>query len=516
MRKCLYSLIILPLIIVIFGDHNLYGQLSTVQTSNGLVSGTETRNIHIFKGLPFAAPPVGELRWKAPQPAKNWQGVLKCESFSASPMQSNPVPFMMWTEEFITPPGSLSEDCLYLNIWTPAKSASDKLPVLVWIYGGGFVSGSAACAIYDGEEMARNGIIFVSINYRVGIFGFFSHPELSKESVNKVSGNYGLLDQIAALKWIKENIASFGGNPEQVTIDGQSAGSMSVGALIASPLARGLFRGAIMQSGGIVGSRFTKSLEDAEKSGMETMQKLKAANLSELRKIPANELLAGSGKAGMGSFGPICDGYVMPTNIVEAFEKGHFNDVSLITGWVTGDGSLMGNSFTSPEKYKQQATEKYGDKASEFLTLFPGNNADEVKKSQLELNLIQFASFPSHLIAGFIHNKTYIYQFSHVPVDKPGFPNYGAFHTSDVPYALHSLKQWNRPWKTADFEVEKIMSGYWLNFIKTGNPNGEGIPEWKSYDKTSGNIMEIDEHAILRPSLFKMKFDFLEEQYLKH
>jgi para-nitrobenzyl esterase len=516
MKKQLFSFVILLLLIAILSLQDLYSQLSTVHTQNGTVTGTEIGNIHIFKGIPFASAPVGELRWKAPQPVKNWQGILKCESFSASPMQSNPVPFMMWSEEFITPPKSLSEDCLYLNIWTPAKSPADKLPVFVWIYGGGFTSGSAACAVYDGEELANKGIIFVSFNYRVGIFGFLAHPELSKESANKVSGNYGLLDQIAALQWIKENIAAFGGDPEKVTIAGQSAGSMSVGALIVSPLTRGLFRAAITQSGGIVGRLISKHLSDAEKSGLDMMQKMKAANLSELRKISANDLIAASGNNGMGSFGPICDGYVLPADIFDAFGKGQFNDIPLMTGWVTGDGALFGNTFPSPEKYKQQAAEKYGDKASEFLSLFPGNTPDEVKTSQPELNLLQFAGLPSHFIAGYMHNKTYLYEFSHVPADKPGFPNYGAFHTSDVPYALHTLKKWNRPWKTADYDVEKIMSDCWVNFIKTGDPNGTGIPEWKSYDKISGNIMEIGDHAVLHSAFFKKKFDFLETEYFKH
>ena len=188
----------------------------------------------------------------------------------------------------------------------------------------------------------------------------------------------------------------------------------------------------------------------------------------------------------------------------------NFHDVPLMTGWVTGDGSLFGNSFPSPEKYKQLAAEKYGNKADEFLKLFPGNTPDETKISQKELNLLQFAGLPSHIIAGFMHHKTFVYEFSHVPADKPGFPNYGAFHTSDVPYALHNLKRWNRPWKSTDYAVEKTMSQYWVNFIKTANPNGEGIPEWKSYDKVSGNIMEIGDTSILRPALFKMKFDFLE------
>ncbi len=246
---------------------DLPAQLSVVQTKNGTVEGYNKDDISIFKGIPFAAPPIGDLRWKAPQPVKNWTGVLKCDRFSASPVQRKPVPFMMWTEEFITPPGNLSEDCLYLNVWTPAKSAEEKLPVFVWIYGGGFSSGSAACAVYDGEEFSKKGVVFVSFNYRVGVLGFLAHPGLSSETKNKVSANYGLLDQIAALKWIRQNIQAFGGDPQKVTIAGQSAGSMSVCALVASPLAKGLFRGAIAQSGGILNSSFMRKLPQAEKSG---------------------------------------------------------------------------------------------------------------------------------------------------------------------------------------------------------------------------------------------------------
>ena len=262
---------------------DLPAQIPVAQTENGPVSGYKSGDIIIFKGIPYAEAPVGDLRWKAPALVKNRTGVLKCTEFSASPMQTNPVPFMMWTEEFITPPGKLSEDCLYLNIWTPFKSIKDKLPVFVWIYGGGFSSGSAACAVYDGEEMSKKGIIFVSINYRVGVLGFLAHPELSNESEGKVSGNYGLLDQIAALKWIRTNIEAFGGDPQKVTIAGQSAGSMSVCALVASPLASGLFRGAIAQSGGILPGNLNRNLAGAEKTGLDFMNKMKTSNIEELR-----------------------------------------------------------------------------------------------------------------------------------------------------------------------------------------------------------------------------------------
>jgi para-nitrobenzyl esterase len=492
-------------VVIAFFSANLSAQLTVIHTNNGPVSGYKSGDISIFKGIPFAAPPVGDLRWKAPQPVKNWTDILICDKFSASPMQSKPVPFMMWTEEFITPPEKLSEDCLYLNIWTPAKSSKDKLPVFVWIYGGGFSSGSAACAVYDGEEMSKRGVIFVSFNYRVGVLGFLAHPELSGESGNKVSGNYGLLDMIAALKWIKLNIEAFGGDPRKVTIAGQSAGSMAVCALVASPLARGLFNGAIAHSGGILSNRMNSKLSDAEKSGLAFMGKMKASNITELRSKSAEELIAVGG-----SFGPAFDGYVIPSDVFAAFKEGQFNDVSMMAGWVTGDGSLFGDKTLTPEKYREQAVKNYGDMAENYLKLFPGNTSDQIAAALKEISLIQFAGLPAHLWAGFSKSKAYIYQFSHVPAEKPGFPDYGAFHTSEVPFALHTLHLWKRPWREVDFDVENTMNSYWVNFVKTGNPNGKGLPEWASYDKSSGNIMEIGDQPRLSKGLYKSKFDFLE------
>jgi para-nitrobenzyl esterase len=483
-------------------------QQPVVKTENGLVQGYAAGELNIFKGIPFAAPPVGDLRWKAPQPVKTWTGVLKCDKFSPSAMQAKPVPFMMWSEEFITPPDKLSEDCLYLNVWAPSKKSKEKLPVFVWIYGGGFSSGSAACAVYDGEEIATKGIVFVSFNYRVGVIGFMSHPELSSESPNKVSGNYGLLDQIAALQWVKKNIEAFSGDPQKVTIAGQSAGSMSVCSLVASPLAKGLFRGAIAQSGGILTNFMNWNYGNAEKAGVSFMQKVKAANIAELRKKSAEELFAAAG-GGMG-FAPVNDGYVLPVDIFSAFRNGQFNDVTMLAGWVTGDGSLMGTQKMTSEKYKQQNVERFGDKAGEFVKLFPGNNDEEIVASLKKSSMMQFAALPSYLLAEFSKNKVFIYEFSHVPVDKPDFPNYGAFHTSEVPFALNTLHLWKRPWRKVDFDVEKTMNQYWVNFVKTGNPNGEGLPKWTNYDKSAGSIMEIGDQAQLIPGLYKNEFIFLE------
>jgi para-nitrobenzyl esterase len=479
-----------------------------VKTVNGYISGSNTGDIFIFKGVPFAAPPVGDLRWKAPQPLQNWQGVKKCTEFSASPMQSKPVPFMMWTEEFIAPPEPLSEDCLYLNIWTSSDNSKKKLPVFVWIYGGGFTSGSSACAVYDGEEFAKKGMVFVSINYRVGVFGFLAHPELSRESENHVSGNYGILDQIEALKWIKANISQFGGDPGNVTIDGQSAGSMSVTALIASPVASGLFHRAIAQSGGLFSGRIAKKLNEAESQGVKLVEKLQQTSIAELRKLSATELMKQSAGAGMGSFAPIWDGYVLPSDPDKKFE---INNVPIITGWVSGDASLARTGITSKDEFIKQAKEKYGTSAEEFLKIFPAETSEDIKQSQSTLGMLSFAGFPSHTLAIINKKATYIYQYTHVPPDKPDFPNYGAFHTSEVPYVLHTLHKWDRKWTSLDYQLEDNLSNYWVNFAKTGNPNGNGLPEWKTYDKQSGNILLIGDKIESIPALYRKELDFLDK-----
>jgi para-nitrobenzyl esterase len=403
---------------------NCLAQEIQINTENGIVAGKKIGIVNIFKGIPYAAPPVGELRWNAPQPVQNWKGVRQCTEFSPSPMQTKPVPFRMWTKEFISPPEPLSEDCLYLNIWSPASTSAIKLPVFVWIYGGGFVSGSAACAVYDGEEYAKKGVIFVSINYRVGVFGFLAHPELTRESGTGSSGNYGILDQIASLNWIKRNISAFGGDPENVTIAGQSAGAMSVTVLLASPKAANLFQRAIAESGGIFSSRNYTPLSDAEKSGLKFMQNLHAADISALRKLSSEEILKNAWGAGFGRYAPVWDGVILPS------DPKSINDVPVISGWVTGDAMLGQGSELPREEYNKRAMEKYGSMTDEFLQLFPSGSKEELKKSQAKFSIISFAGMTSHILAGINKKSTYLYEYSHVPPDKPGFPNYGAFHTS--------------------------------------------------------------------------------------
>lgn len=490
-------------------------QKPIIQTVNGKVQGRANadKTVRAFKGIPFAAPPVGELRWKAPQPVANWSGVRVCDDFSASPMQNKPAPFYCWTEEFIARPEPLSEDCLYLNVWTSNWAKCAPQPVFVWIYGGGLSSGSANCAIYDGEEMAKKGVVFVSINYRVGVFGFMAHPELSQESGHKASGNYGFLDQIAALQWIQKNIAKFGGDPNNVTIAGQSAGAFSVNVLIASPLAKGLFHKAIPQSGGLLSNMLSQTLDKSEAQGLRFMEKAGAATLAELRQKPAEALQAASGDQTVGRFGVTLDGYVLPTDLKNHFKKGLHNQVPILTGWVTGDGSFLGNATVSVEAYRKEAADQYGNRAEAFLKIFPGDNEEAIKISKKRLGLLQFAGLPSHLLAVYNTKNTYLYQFEHVPPDKPDFPNYGAFHTSEVPYTLHTLHTWRRPWQPLDKQLETTISSYWVNFAKTGNPNGKGLPMWKQYDKQNGNIMVLGDKVSETPGLMKTALDFLEEGF---
>ncbi|HQR94819.1 MAG: esterase [Bacteroidetes bacterium 24-39-8] len=477
----------------------------TISISNGKIQGSQHGAISIFKGIPFAAPPIGNLRWKAPQPAANWTGVKNCINFSASPIQNKPAPFYCWSEEFIAKPEPLSEDCLYLNIWSSEKK---QQPVFVWIYGGGLNSGSANCAIYDGEEMARKGVVFVSINYRVGVLGFMAHPELTKEA--NTSGNYGFLDQIAALKWIQQNITAFGGDPNNVTIAGQSAGAFSVTALITSPLAKGLFHKAIAQSGGLFAKMGIQNLDQAEAQGLRFMKKANAQSIADLRKISATELQQLSQEQGIGGFGTTLDGYMLPKDLKGFFQEGLQNQTPILTGWVTGDGSFLGNQSSTVEAYEKDA-QKYGKQTANFLSLFPATNSEQVKLQQQKLALLGFAGLPAHLLARYNPQNSYLYEFAHVPTDKPGFPNYGAFHTSEVPFALHTLHTWKRPWQSLDLELENTLSSYWVNFAKTGDPNGGKLPEWKPYEKGYGNIMILGDQVTLKAGYLQKELAFLEQ-----
>ena len=486
-----------------------------VKTVDGLVSGTTnpTGDIRIFRGIPFAAPPVGEFRWKAPQPVENWSGVRACDAFGASPMQPKPAAFSMWSDEFLIPKEPISEDCLYLNVWTGAQASAKKQetlrPVLVWIYGGGFGSGGSGVPIYDGEAMAKKGIVFVSINYRVGPFGFFAHHELTSESGKQASGNYGLMDQVAGLQWVKKNIAAFGGDPNRVTIAGQSAGSMSVNCLVATPLAKGLFTKAIAESGANFSSAYP-SLQQAEQGGLKLMQSVGASSLAELRAKPADEIM----KQSQGMRGPIVDGYVLPESIPAIFAARKQNDVTLLTGWNQDEGMSFGPPKNAAD-FRKQIEQQYGASAQTMLTHYPATTDADAVDSQRKLSRDLIFGVQNYAWANIQANlgkPVFVYRFTRNVPATGAYAKYGAFHTGEVAYAYDNLKFINhdlRPLTATDAELAKTMSTYWANFVKTGDPNGKDLPRWPLYTPKDKQVMILGDNVKAQPIPDRAALDFL-------
>ncbi|MBN1781656.1 carboxylesterase family protein [bacterium] len=473
-----------------------------VKVESGQIQGISEDGLTVFKGIPFAAPPVGDLRWKAPQPVAQWDTVLQADKFASDPVQA-------WG-----PPEGKNEDCLYLNIWTPARFTNDRIPVLVWIYGGGFNGGATSVPAYNGEYLARKGVVLVSIAYRVGQLGFMAHPELSAESPHHVSGNYGLLDMIAGLRWIHENIAAFGGDPNKVTIFGESAGGIAVSMLCASPLAKGLFHGAVSQSGGSFGpSRPTtypgenqKRLKDAENAGLAYAESAGVSSIAELRKIDADKLPAIRGLAW-----PIIDGYVIPDDQYKLYEAGRFNDTPILVGYNSDEGA----SFTrtkEPEEFIAGVRLRYGKFAEDLLKAYPvGENA--IPKTARDL--ARDAAFGWHtwswarLQAKMGKSKAYFYYFDQHPVypeDSPRY-GYGSPHGQDVAYVFKTLDLSNPEMTEADLKISESMATYWTNFAKTGNPNGEGVPEWPNFSDETPDVMVFGQtpHTGPVPSLESLK-----------
>ena len=354
------------------------------KVEQGLLEGVVLKSgIKTYRGIPFAQPPVGELRWKAPQPPKKWTGVRKADTFGNNAMQKQVYGDM----HFRSP--AMSEDCLYLNVWTPAKSSNEKLPVLVYFYGGGFVAGDGSESRYDGESLAEKGIVTVTLNYRLGVFGFFSHPELTKESPNNASGNYGLLDQNAALLWVKKNIAAFGGDPDRITIAGESAGSISVSAQLVSPLSKSMIAGAIGQSGAMINPTFNAfPLEEAENNGVAFAEKVKAGSLAELRAIPATQLLEEASKSGAFNARATIDGYFLPNLPSELFASGYQAQVPILVGWTSTEipyMAFMQGQYPNPENYKKRVEDTYKGWATEIMKKYPGNNEKQVIESATAL-----------------------------------------------------------------------------------------------------------------------------------
>jgi para-nitrobenzyl esterase len=459
-----------------------------VRIDSGLIKGTAGTDpaVTIFKGIPYAAPPIGDLRWKAPQPVVSWTDVRKADAFGNNAMQATPAPARWWTEEFVPHPEiASSEDCLTLNLWTDKSSTNGKRPVLVFIHGGGFRSGAGSCSVYDGEALAKKGVVVVTINYRLGIFGFLAHPALTAESPNHASGNYAVLDMIAALQWVKRNIAAFGGDPGNVTIQGQSAGSSAVHLLTTSPLAKGLIHRAITESLNLITPGDTADLATKEAEGSAAFG---AKTLDAMRAMSAPDVMAVSW-----SPQPVIDGYALTADLLTTLKAGTQNDVPMISGMVNGDASFFGDGamVTTLAGYQSWANATYGTQATAFLAAYPAAD-DSAAAAQFTASGIDNQNALEYFLARgrALHgqSKTYLYYFDHSMPAPPNTPaSTGAFHTSDVPYSLSyfyrpSDPEKLRPWTQTDYDLGDTMSSYWANFAATGDPNGPGLPTWSSYE----------------------------------
>ncbi len=465
-----------------------------VKLKDGVVQGTVEDGIAVFRGIPFAAPPVGDLRWKAPQPAVPWKGVLEATRFAPSPVQAR----VEWMGDI-----EMSEDCLYLNVWTPARSDKEKLPVMVWIYGGGFSNGTTSGTI--GKNIASKGVILVSAAYRLGALGFMAHPELTAESPDGVSGNYGILDQIAGLKWVQENIEAFGGDPSKVTIFGESAGAISVSILCASPLAEGLFSGAISQSGGSFGpvsdsrgmGEYMASLKGAEQQGLEFSGRMGAQSLEELRALPYDRWLDDP-LSQMGGFWPNADGYVIAGDPYKLYRDGKYNDVNVIIGTNSDEGSLFVQPM-EPAQYEGMINARFGPLAGRALELYPGNDQTEVYHSLADIFEATAFAWPSWAWAGLQtetgSSRVYMYYFDQYRQEPlyPGGPMpRGAAHAMEIAYVFGTVGQ-NPGTEATDEEksLSDIMISYWTNFAKNGDPNGEGLPVWPLYTNGEKTVMHL-------------------------
>lgn len=462
-----------------------------VKVENGLLDGTAEDGLMVYRGIPFAAPPVGDLRWRAPQPAATWTGVRKADAFGRACLQIN---------QAIANLPAPSEDCLYLNVWTPATRADERLAVMVWIHGGGFTAGTPPERLYHGEAIAKKGVIVVSVAYRLGVFGFLAHPALSAESNRHTSGNYGLLDMIAALHWVKKNIAAFGGDPGRVTIFGESAGGIAVSMLCASPLAKGLFQAAISQSGGSFGpvregggpGENVQPLSSAEKAGAAWSSKAGAATLGDLRKIRGETLLESS-RGQRGVAWPIMDGWVIPDDQYKLYAARRYNDVPVLAGYNSDEGASFG-TVTSRDTYITNVRQRYERFADKLLATYPLGDGVARKTAR---DLTRDTTFGWHTWTwARLQEKTgtsnaYLYYFDQhpeYPADSPRF-GFGSPHAAEMAYVFsHFL---NRQPTSEDLVLSDTMITYWTNFAKTHDPNAAGLPAWPVYHDAAPKMMYL-------------------------
>jgi para-nitrobenzyl esterase len=457
-----------------------------VATEGGMVDGVHEGSIRVFKGIPYAAPPLGELRWRAPEPASAWPGVRTADTFSAICPQKGAYP-----EE--SPPEPMSEDCLTLNVWTPAAAPTQRLPVMVWIYGGGLTNGSASTPLYAGDRLAARGVVVVTFNYRIGALGFLAHPSLNEESKHGGSGNYGLLDQIAALKWVQRNIAAFGGDPDQVTIFGQSSGAMSVSVLTVSPLAKGLFRRAIAQSGGVfepvaLDPLFTSA--GAAQAGERFARRAGAATLADLRRLPGAKLVEVR-------FHPQfnIDGYALTKSPYDAYAAGAQNKVDLLVGTNADEGQyFLGRTKVTVANLNEVLSRDFPSWLVWFAGATPGSTDAEARASAAAFNGdMRFRwdmwAWARHAAAG--RGRVFFYQFSRMPPFREGDPYYGlgATHGMEMPYVFDHLDHQAVAWTEKDRELASLIPTYWTNFAKTGDPNGATVPRWPEFRSARGQVM---------------------------
>ncbi len=495
-----------------------------LKIDTGMISGARSdhdASVRVYKGIPFAAAPEGALRWQPPQPPENWEGVRACTTFSAVCPQA-PYPE---SSVYFQEPQPQSEDCLYLNVWTAAERPDEQRPVMVWIHGGALTRGSGSLPVYDGTALAKQGVVLVTLNYRLGPFGYLSHPLLSKESLHGASGNYGVLDQIAALQWVQRNITAFGGDPTRVTIFGESAGSWSVCALLATPLSHGLFQRAIGQSGGCFGlmpdlKESRHGLPPAESRGERLAELLDCAEeadpLAAMRAKSAADVLAASAKEPAGARMSACvDGWVFPEEIAQVYAAGKQASVPVIVGSNADEGTSLFAAAVPATRdvFLQAAQSKYGDLTDAFLMVYPITSDSDVRNAFLHSMRDEWFTWEMRTWARRTQQAgqtAYLYFFAHVP-PRPDREQLGAYHAAEIPYVFDNLRL--VPWQLepADKALAAAISGAWVRFAASGNPNGGDLPDWAPYDSTGEPFLEFGEAIRPGQALLKRECDFFDE-----